>query len=272
MEAKQRKLSDEHKRQIAEGRARSLKGKSPRERGLEKARAALDWIYRWGWASPSTIELVGGAERSGLAARLVRAGLLRSTQTEAGGAVKGVPVYMLTLTETGQAEVERFRETLLPYVRDPYRIRQDQLRHYQLAQAATAKALRNGTIVGFLTEREVFEVSVAGVKQVDVTWLLADQRIGVEIELTAKWSRDLDVFILGCLLALSPLDGKPPKYTIIAVVSDSPAIIKRYKAAFEPGKCYQTWQKNNRGIWQVAKNLKVPDWAQERMQWQLITD
>jgi hypothetical protein len=41
-------------------------GVSPRARGVEKTRLVLNWVYRWGWASSSTIEIIGGVKRSGL--------------------------------------------------------------------------------------------------------------------------------------------------------------------------------------------------------------
>lgn len=261
---------DNNKKLAAARAALASMSESPRQRGQEKTRLALDWIYRWGWASPTTIELVGGAHRSGLAARLVRNGLLRSTQTEAGGAVRGVPAHILTLTETGQAEIERLRDDLLPYDRDPYHIRQDQLRHYQLAQTATAKALKSCAISGFITEKEVGEASVSGVKQADVTWLIGDIRSGVEVELTAKWSRDLDTFVRSCLLALSPQGADPARFQYIYLVSDSPAIIKRYRAAFAPGASYSVWKKDGYGRWKTDGSEKVPAWAGEKMLWQLI--
>lgn len=121
--------------------AAKFPGRSARQRGDDKQRQALDWVYRWGWASPGTIEKVGGAERSGLAARLVRRGLLEETRTACGGAHKGVPVKILTLTQDGLEEVERTRNVLLPYEFGGGRVRQDGLRKFQLAQTVTIQAL-----------------------------------------------------------------------------------------------------------------------------------
>lgn len=251
--------------------ATKLNGKSPRQRGAEKTNLALDWIYRWGWSSPRTIEQVGGAIRSGLAARLVKNGLLRSTRTESGGGVRGVPTAMLTLTELGLQEVERIRTELFPYELDPYRIRQDQLRHYQLAQTATANALARGAIAGFQTERELAEQSADGVKQPDILWHLPNgQRCAVEVELTAKWNRQLDQFVRGCLLSLAAPQGQRPRFDLIAVVSDSPAILSRYKAAFAAGATYHVWNKDAASRWVQGEAKKVPEWGPGRMQWRLI--
>lgn len=252
-------------------REKVLNGKTPRQRGEEKTLTALDWIYRWGWSSPSTVELIGGAKRSGLAARLVRNGLLLSTKTESGGGVRGVPTSILTLTRLGLEEIERFREVLLPYQLDPFRIRQDKLRHDQLAQHLTAKGLLQGTLQDFHSEIELAQRSAAAVKQPDVLWVLPDgQRCAVEIELSAKWGRDLDGFVRGCLLALASREERPARFNFVAVVSDSPAIIKRYQAAFSPGARYGVWQKDERRHWQKTADKTVPDWVEGRMLWRLI--
>ena len=260
--------------QLMRYRAEALGGQSPRQRGQEKTRLALDWVYRWGWSTPSTIDLIGGSNRRGLAARLVRVGLLRETRSESGGAVRGVPAKILTLTEVGQSEIERLRDELLPYDRDPYRIRQDQLRHYQIAQSATAQSLRDGKIAGFQTEQEIAEASASGVKQPDVVWLLpGGQRIGVEIELTAKWGRDLDQFIRASLIALSQQKNQQrPRFDLIAIVTDSPAILRRYRSALEPGATFKLWQKDQRNHWQATGPANVPESARGKILWKLIED
>lgn len=244
-------------------REAKLSGQSPRARGEEKTRLALDWIYRWGWASPSIVDRLSGAVRRGLAARLVRQGLLVATRTESAGAVRGVPAKILTLSESGQAEVERWRSSLIPYSRDPYRIRQDLLRHNQLAQQVTATSLLNGSIRAFLTEQEIANRSEVAQKQPDVVWVHASgKRCAVEVELTAKWGRQFDQFVSSCLLALA---GTNARYDLIAIISDSPAILRRYAAAFEPGYRYRTWERDARGHWQSVGTREVPAWARERV-------
>jgi len=250
-----------------------MNGKTPLQIGAEKTKTALDWVYRWGWSSPSTLDKLGGSARRGLAARLVKNGLLRSTRTESGGAVRGVPGFILTLTETGQAEVERFRENLLPYQLDQYKVRQDKLRHDHLAQMATARAVINGKIAGFKTEKELAEESAKGVKQPDVVWLLDNSLLGLEVELTGKFGRQLDQFVYGCVHALVGNASQRPRFHRIAIVTDSPAIKKRYEQAFAPGAKYQVWNKNSRGYWVSENQVRtVPDNVKGRIQCQLIED
>ena len=255
-------------------RVAKLNGKTPLQVGIEKTKTALDWVYRWGWSSPSTLDMLGGSARRGLSARLVKNGLLRSTRTQCGGAVRGVPNFILTLTETGQAEVERFCENLLPYERDPYKaVHQQKLRHDHLAQMATARTVIEGKIAGFKTEKELAEESSKGVKQPDIVWLLGNILMGLEVELTGKFGRQLDQFVYGCIHALIGNASQRPRFHRIAIVTDSPAIKKRYEQAFAPGAKYQVWSKNSRGYWVSENQVRtVPDNIKGRIQCQLIED
>ena len=237
-----------------------LDGRTPRERGEEKTLAVLDWIYRWTWASPTTAEILGGAQRSGLAARLVKKGYLRSTRTAAGGGERGVPLTILTLTERGLMHIERKRESLLAYEMDPYRVRQNKLRHDQIAQMATAKQLQNGNISGYLSEKEMALCSKRGVKQPDVCWLIGDTKTAIEVELTAKWDRDFDEFVAGCIASLTEKDGVA-RFNFITIVSDSRAIVSRYRAGFQADSSYGEWVKNDGGKWTKPTTLKVPEWV-----------
>ncbi|TAA73706.1 MAG: hypothetical protein CDV28_1682 [Candidatus Electronema aureum] len=257
-------------------RALRLGDKSPRQVGAEKANLVLLWIYRWGWASPTTVGLVGSDNQNGLAARLVRRGFLNKIRTESGGGQRDVPAYILTLTELGRHEVERLitdPDDLLPYDVDPYRINQTLLRHDHMAQTATAKALASGTISGYQTERELRQKSQKSMKQPDVVWQQgSDHLTAVEIELSAKWERDLDQFVRSCIYAMTEgRNGEPPRFQHIAVVSDAPAIVTRYKRAFSPGASYGIWKRDEKSRhWKQERTAEVPDWVEERMLWKLV--
>ena len=239
----------------------AMKGMSPRARGAEKTSAALDWIYRWGWTSPSILDLVTDGKRTGLSARLTRQKLICTTKTEAGGGVKGIPIHILTLDSIGLDEVERLRDDLLPYQTDPYRIDQTKLRHDHIAQKATINALKAGIITDFKTPHELAAKSAKGVKQPDVLWIKPDgKRMGIEVELSAKWDRKLDQFVLGCLQSLrkNPDSPKPNEVDSIGLVTDSKAILRRYTKAFEPGQPLVIWEKNERGFWSQKNTIAVP--------------
>lgn len=225
-------------------------GKSPTARGEEKLIMALNWVYRWGWSSAKTIDRVGGSKGAGLAARLVRAQYLVATRTASGLAQRDLPSHILTLTQDGLSRIQRERDILLPYSTDPARVRQDQLRHYQIAQTATLKALQEQRIVAYNVEKELAEVSADGVKQPDVVWYLpgdTDTSAAVEIELSPKWGRAMDVFVRGCSVALTPTRTEPARFDFVFIISDSSAIIKRYSAALSAGSTYELWQKDAGG-------------------------
>ena len=247
----------------------AMQGISPRARGAEKTRLALEWIYRWGWSSPTLLDLVTDGKRTGLAARLTRQKLITSTKTESGGGVKGIPIHMLTLTNLGREEVERHREDLINYEIDPYRVDQSKLRHDQLAQRATANSLKNKTILDFKTPNELSAKSEKGVKQPDVLWIRQDRtRMGIEVELSAKWDRKLDEFVLGCVRSLhkNPTNPKPNEVDEIALVSDSRAILKRYAKAFTAGEDLTIWEKNTRGHWNPQKTIAIPNLVTGKIQ------
>lgn len=247
--------------------AERLAGKSPRARGMEKMHSALIWVYRWGWSTIAIVEQLSGNVSNGLAARLVKRGLLSRTRTESAGNVKGVPQWMLTLTELGQQEVERVIDELQPYELDPYKIRQDLLRHDAIAQAATVRNLNARVITGYLTERQMARQSKVGVKQPDILWLLpGGTRMAVEIELSGKWDRHLDQFVSSSLLGLSDQD----RFDQLAIVSDSPAIIRRYTTAFTPGAEFSIWKKDEQRRWHRTGVNTVPQWIEGKLVCQLI--
>lgn len=256
-------------------RREKLGDRSPRQVGAEKAMAALRWIYRWGWSSPTTISLVGDDNQAGLAARLARRGFLTKTRTESGGGQRDVPTFMLTLTELGLHEVERSftdSEDLQPYDIDPYRINQALLRHDHMAQTATAKALAKGSITSYQTERELRQRSQDGVKQPDIVWIKGDDRWAVEVELSAKWERDLDQFVRACIYAMAVGENnEPPRFNRIILVSDAPAIVNRYKRAFAPGASFGIWKRDEKSRhWKREDTQSVPDWVAKRMVWKIV--
>ena len=223
-------------------------GQGPTARGEDKLRQALNWVYRWGWSSAKTLNCVGGSTNASLAARLIRAQYLVATRTASGIAQKDLPSHILTLTKDGVARIRRERDILLPYATDPARVRQDQLRHYQMAQTATLDALLAHRIVAYNVEKELAVVSADGVKQPDVVWSLpSGARAAVEIELSAKWGRALDVFVRGCAVALTPARGQPARFDFVFIISDSNAILTRYSDALSAGSTYELWKKDVSG-------------------------
>ena len=238
-------------------------GKSTRAAGKDRALQALTWIYRFGWSSPGVIDALGDAQRRGLCKKLEDAGLLHSIKTKSGQILADIPSKIVTLTAQGLEEVERKIEDMIDYTIDPYRVNQNTLRHDLSVQRATLKNLRSGTITGFSTPAELSAKSEPGVKQPDAIWFQKDgRRLAVELELSAKFDRKLDEFVHRILMSLYE-----KKFDRVAIISDSPAILKRYKAAFEPGHEVRVWGKDERGRWRITERYAVPDWTKGLVLW-----
>jgi len=266
-----RTLSEQQKAALMAAKKKALNGRSPLEVGQAKARTALQWVYRWGWSSAQVIDELGGGRR-GLASRLKRAGMLRPTRTEAGGVMQGVPVWIYTLTPAGVEEVERFlaEPELLPYRRDPYRVQQARLRHDHWVQSLTARALRAGQIRAYQSGAELARQPAPGAKQHDAVWILADgQKMAIEVELSAKWARRLDQFVLGVCNVVDPLVGRRP-VDAVRICSDSPAIIQRYRAALQPSTSFCIWAKNSRGKWHTTDKGLVTTSVSDRLSYHLL--
>jgi hypothetical protein len=248
-----------------------LNGQSPHLRASQKREKCLTWIYRWGFSSGSTLSRVAGVKQS-VSGKMEKAGLIIGTKTEAGGITRGTPSMYYTLTETGQEEAERQAPELLRYREiDRYRVNQKTLRHDLMAQQATLGALQSGAAVGFLTERELGKEQV-GCKHPDVIWLLpGGGRIGIEVELSAKWERRLDEFVLAIYRSLRE-DGTPAAFDRVAVVTDSRAIKERYRGAMSPGTRVAYWSQDSRGHWKIEGKIELPPWMIEKVDFVLIEE
>lgn len=158
-------------------------------------------------------------------------------------------------------------------------IDRQEIRHYLLAQQSTWKALSlpsvrtAQTISDYETER-MFEESgdKAGDKRPDVVWRPATgKEVGVEIELSAKWDRRLNEFVLGICRALQARGiDSPARYQRFVIVTDSPAIARRYETAMQPGADLPIWKKKNRAHWEIEKVVQVPSWLIEHVDFNLL--
>lgn len=235
-----------------------LDGESPRERGAKKQRRVLEWLFRWGYSSADLINRVSGQMKGGYAKGLVKKGLLIETETESG-----FPKNIYTLSESGLEEASVFSKELYPYKEiDPYKVNQFQIKHYLLAQKVTLDSIDNGIANDYETERMYSqEGDKSGIKRPDVVWILKNgDKYAVEVELSAKWDRRLDEFVLGIYKALRSTNDAPAKYSRFAIATRSQNIIDRYKEALSPGANLKIWHKNSRQHWEVKEVEKVPDW------------
>lgn len=241
-------------------KARAAKGPlPPSEAGEIRKNKALLWVYRWGWTTAGVLEMLVGSQRSGLGARLTKAGFLRSTKTESGS-----PPTFLTLTTQGRQEVEKFLKTssdLIDYQLDPYRIDQTKMKHGISAQTSTARNLQSGGIVEYVTESMAAAKSKKNIKQHDVVWISKNgEKIGVEIELSAKWARKLDEFVLSCILSI-----QNKRVHRINIATDSEAIQERYEKEFEVGNKFGKWEKSASGFFTRTGEYRVPEYMEGKV-------
>ena len=248
-------------------------GMTPKERHAEKMQLCLDWIYRWGCSSVGVLDILLNVQRAGFPAKLVKSGLLSSTTTESGGLARGIPAAYLVLTDAGLSEALRFASELLQYNTNPLWVKQPLLRHNLLVQRITANALVAGSIADYKTEQQSAAKSRSGIKQPDVMWYTAaGTKIGVELELTAKWYRQFDEFILRVVRLLTKENPGADK---VVFATDSPAILDRYRSAFTAGNKVPLWREDNNKHWIIAKENKqvktfsVPN-LEGKIQWILI--
>lgn len=263
-----RQLIDTHTQLAAARNILAATGKSPRQLGDESRRKVIKWLYHWGYTSSTLVQLLLDRTAGGYAQKLAKQGWLTATKT-----VSGNPTAYFTLTEQGLQEAERISCALYRYPEiDNYKVNQQQIRHYLIAQAATLNGLHAGIIARYETERMFAQSGdESGVKRPDVVWhTQAGLKIAVEIELTAKWGRDLDEFVLAIGRALQSTENRCASYNRFAIISDSPAIIERYRAAMQPGVNLSIWKKNQRNHWGIEKTGSVPDWLINKIDFQLI--
>ena len=250
-----------------------LDGKSPHARAEEKRRRCVDWLYRWGYSSGPVLARVAGAQQA-IVGKLERAGLVVQTRTEAGGITRGTPAFFYTLSELGLQLAERLTDRLLRYPEeDRYKVNQQQIRHYLLAQVATIDALDSGGVIDYATERQLDDAGIAGAKHPDVVWTLpGGGQIGIEVELSAKWDRRLDELVSAVERSLTANHPTPARFKRIAIVSDSPAILRRYREAMQPNAPLAIWKRNARQHWEVERTTVVPAWLIERVDFMLLED
>ena len=246
-------LSEVRKLEFQAQRKAKLGDQTPNQYAKERDYKLLRWVWKWGYSSKIILQTLSESSRHGIVNRLVKNGLLTETKTESGAPITS----FFTLTEKGLAEVERQAERLhfYPYL-DPYKVRQNTLRHDLMAQSYTVKNGIAGQIKKYDTPLTMREMSARNVKEPDCAWEMTDDEVvAIEIELTKKWDRDFDDFRLKVVNALN----SNSRYTKFYLVTDSKAIAKAYKEGMKPGTRVPLWEKNVHGKWNTYDYFEIPN-------------
>ena len=90
--------------------------------------------------------------------------------------------------------------------------------------------------------------------------------LAIGVELSAKWSRKLDDFVLRIHQALAS-----KMYHFFVIATDSPAIQSRYEAAFKQA-VVNRWQENNRGHYQIVEQVELPPTLSKQLIFKLMQD
>lgn len=246
-------LSQEHKILLQERRKEVLGSLSPNQYAKKREYQLLRFVWKWGFSSKVILQRLSESSRHGIVNRLVKNGLLVETKTESGAPVAS----FFTLTENGLAEVERQADRLhfYPYL-DPYKVRQNTLRHDLMAQSYTVKNGLSGQVKKYDTPLTMRAMSAPNVKEPDCVWEMTNgEVIALEIELTKKWERDFDDFRLKVVNALE----NNSRYSQFYLITDSAAIAEAYKEGMKPGTLVSVWKKNVHGKWEVRGQLEIPE-------------
>lgn len=237
-----------------------LEGLSPVAKGQINRLAVVDWLYKWGYSSAPLLQQLLKKQATGYAAAATKAGYLIQTKTDSGS-----PKYIYSLSESGLQLATKHSLKLFRYPEiEPFRINQVLIRHQLLAQQAALDALQNNMIEDYLTERMIDEEGdKLGVKRPDVVFIRGFSKTGVEIELSPKWDRKLDQFLLGIDNAFST-----KAYALFMIYSDSPALIERYKKAIE--QPINRWVKDDRGHWHIKDKFVFPESKRNLVQFKLL--
>lgn len=268
-----KQLSAAHAAALQAGRqAAKESGKTPQELGHERTLQALRWVYLFGWSTASLLEQLVNTNRGGLGARLVRQGLLKKHLSPGGGGIKGAPLAVLTLTPWGEQYVVRYADSVDSLHAYSPKVGWAQLRHDCLVQQLAIEALaaakdedededEDKGRISIVSDSEARSKGARG--KIHDLVLLEDlgngarMRTIVEVELTAKKGRELDMFVLGCCNSMLAAENAGDEATL-HLYSDSPALLRHYRQRLAANAKFHTWKRDNSGHWQPADEWTVP--------------
>lgn len=268
MSEEKNEMSALEKRLLASRKILAKTGKSPQQLAEENKLKVINWIYLWGYTTPSIVQSLLNRTSAGYAKRLAETGSLNATKS-----ASGTPAKFFTLSRQGLelAEYYTIKQFRYPEV-DPQKVDQRLIRHNLISQIATVNLLNAEAIQGYETER-MFSMNgdQPNIKRPDVVWHLKNGLwVAVEIELSGKWDRDLDKFIFEIIQALKSDGNNIAKLDRFAIVSDSPALQQRYSEAMQPNVSLKIWQKNNRQHWEIKETIQIPEWLITKVDFHLM--
>lgn len=238
----------------AAAQALAAKGMTSRQRGEEKERQVLEWVYRWRWVAPSLIPQIVGAKSKALGPKLVRQGYLCEVTTHAGTVGNGYPEKLLFLTKEGRARlIELGFEAQYDFAISKI-FNAANLKHDSIVQRLTLNWLQaapSGVYREYTTPAELKFVPAEyiGHKRPDALWIQQDsygahETLALELELNPKHRDRLMGFINGCLSMRHAL--QPMVKAVVVVALADKAVLRSYAARVAPGQTRAVWDNDAR--------------------------
>lgn len=227
------------KARIAAERRIKVEGVTARELGDELTRRCLLWVFRWGWASPSTLDFIAHPGRRGKAARLVERKLLAREAT--ASISPDAPRYLLKLTELGFEELSRLHDPIDTNLID-LPVKRNQIRHDYILQNLVQDLLRR-RFDGYASTREL-EVRNSGGKIPDAIVFCGKEKTAVELEISEKSEREMNQ----TCDAISEMI-KNGVVSNVMIFSTKKSIIALYSKMLQKGAVYQRYRQKDNRMW-----------------------
>ncbi|AOW76885.1 hypothetical protein A3Q34_08475 [Colwellia sp. PAMC 20917] len=163
---------------------RYIKSLSTQARHQAKLFSLLDWIYRFGFTSPSVIELLWAVDRSvvnRLLRRYEREGVIAEVATFA---CRDKRVFLLK--PQGVRMLETLHNQDLKYSQKKSTLLFKTLTHDLMVQAVVAQGVKQGKYVFFITESEQEKENLGKKRRFDAIAFDGSEMVGLEIEASSK--------------------------------------------------------------------------------------
>lgn len=222
---------------------------SPRELGDQLTARALEWVARWGWAAPSTIDYMClDGRRKGKAAALQRRGLLSATTP--GTYSPDAPRKILTLTERGKEELVRIKPYIDSELLGDIPVRWNQLRHDYIVQNLVAYLYSED--MSYQTGAELaMKYKIPKVPDAIVNSDIVNLgNTAIELDLSIKKERELHQAVRGLVQMI-----KEGYY--IWIISPSRPILERYKKLLRKGAIVYTYARLPNRLWERNGHFAV---------------
>lgn len=228
-------------------------GVTPRQASEHKKKTVLLWLLMWGFSSSEIVRQVLGVRETGYIASLVKLGLVRVVDIHT---LLGGTAYMLT--QQGLEQALAYGEHAVRYELNPNKIQPRLAKHHMAVQKVVA-AIPNR--LACLPERLIGELDKQGVKRPDALVLIdgAELRwVAIEVELSQKWGRDLDLAMGGNLRGLQEW-----KVACVLYVTQSQLVVNAYQEHL--AKPLQVWEKNGMRWVRSEDCIDVSDGLRKRI-------